>query len=1730
MRNLVFRQGGVDRHHSDVGTPLPGGLIMKNRTQAFSSTAIALACALAMGPTKAANVTWIGPNASFWDLAVNWNPALPGATDDVLLGAFDTTFRSGTVTIQSFTGTGTLSVTGGSLSATAASSTGGLNLSAGAIGGTGNIGIAGTWNWTGGLMTGAGTTFANGPVNITGTATKQIAGGRIVNLGGATSWGGNTGNNNTISIASTSAINNTGTFSDANAFDSSISGGAFNNSGTFNKQQNTTTSIGTVFNNSGTVNVNSGTMLMQAGGTSTGLFNIEAGAKVEFRNGAHTLNNVTTSGAGTLQISTDNVGADALVTINGGTLNSALLLSGSTLTGTDHTFGGPATWTGGTITGAATTSTTFGGTLAISGAGSKLLSGGRKINAGNTTWSGNTAANNNVINIAGASAFNNTGSFTEANAFDSAINAGGGGGIFNNNGVFNKQSSTTTAIGTQFNSTGTVNVNAGTLLMHGGGTDSGLFNVAGGAMLEFRNGSHTLNNVTTSGAGTLQISTDNVGADAIVAINGGTHTTPFLLSGSILTGTDHTFQGVATWSGGTISGAASASTTFGSTLAISGPGSKTLTGGRSVNAGNTTWSGNTGANNNSINISGASAFSNTGSFTDANAFDSSINVGNGGGSFNNNGVFNKQSNTITSIGTQYNGTGTANVNAGTMLMQGGGTSSGVFNIANGAMLEFRNGNYTLNNVTTSGAGTLQISTENVGADATVAINGGTHTTPFILSGSTLAGTDNVFQGPVSWTGGTIAGAANTTFTNNVSITGPNLKALLVRTLNLGATTTWSGNTADNNNAIRFWDGATINNNGTFNDTNQFASFIEHNVGGPHNFNNNGTYNKKANTLTTVDLGVVFNNAGTLNIDAGTMRFFSGTKGPTGTVKVASGATFQEDAASTVGNLITAGTEVLGTQTLTVHLDYDNANFGVGNAFNRRANVNVTAGGPAQRLLAAGDANQGVTGIGITNGVTTNPVLTIGNVHVGANTFGYDITNTGSTGPALRGAIQTNVNGANLTDPRLSGNGVTAGNWGPLATGASLGRDVVLTVDSAGVYAPLAGQVVAIINNFENTRSQLLTFASSAGAAAYRLASASTIGAVDFGAVHVGDTVTQALTVSNTAVNDGFSERLNGSFGGTSDPRITASGSFSQLGAGATNNSSLVVGLNTAAAGLVSGTATVNFASDGTGTSGLGITALPSQAVGVSGDIQTIGQVFRLAQPSQHAPEPVNFGNVRVGAATNQNLSLSNLAPGDGFSEKLDASIGGATAGIAAGGSFSLLAAQSTDSTSLHVGIDTASAGAKSGTATITLVSDGTGTSGLGQTALPSQTVNVSGNVYRLAGPLLNTASIDLAARVGAASPSASISITNASPDSFTERMNASLGAAPAGFSTTGSVTGLVAGASSSALSVGLNTATAGSYSGPVIVSFVSSGAGTTGAADVAVGSQSVNLSGRVYSPAVAQVNSAAVDFGIVHRGDVVASRNVSVTNAAAIAAPNDALRGSIVSAGLPFSASGTLGGLAAQATDATTFQVGLNTTNAGVFNGSATASFVSHNAEMADLALGSTVVSLKGQVNNYAEASFIKVDGSGTLSKAGNTYTLDFGTLALGGLDLKAGLSMVNSAVGPADLLRGSFDLADIGPAFVVDGFGSFAGLAAGASQGGLHIDFDSATLGSFEDVIVLHAFGSNASGFDAALADTRLVLRGNVIAVAVPEPSTYLMMMGGLLLLVLVRRGKRSCVSGPSA
>ena len=83
--------------------------------------------------------------------------------------------------------------------------------------------------------------------------------------------------------------------------------------------------------------------------------------------------------------------------------------------------------------------------------------------------------------------------------------------------------------------------------------------------------------------------------------------------------------------------------------------------------------------------------------------------------------------------------------------------------------------------------------------------------------------------------------------------------------------------------------------------------------------------------------------------------------------------------------------------------------------------------------------------------------------------------------------------------------------------------------------------------------------------------------IAFGEHHVGDTVGQALTIANTDPADGLSENLDATISHSAG--ITTSGSVSELGAGNTSTA-LSVGLDTANAGSISGTATIGLFSDG----------------------------------------------------------------------------------------------------------------------------------------------------------------------------------------------------------------------------------------------------------------------------------------------------------------------------------------------------------------------------------------------------------------------------------------------------------------------------------------------------------------------------------------------------------------------
>jgi hypothetical protein len=507
--------------------------------------------------------------------------------------------------------------------------------------------------------------------------------------------------------------------------------------------------------------------------------------------------------------------------------------------------------------------------------------------------------------------------------------------------------------------------------------------------------------------------------------------------------------------------------------------------------------------------------------------------------------------------------------------------------------------------------------------------------------------------------------------------------------------------------------------------------------------------------------------------------------------------------------------------------------------------------------------------------------------------------------------------------------------------------------------------------------------------------------------------------------------------------------------------------------------------------------------------------FRLANPTLATPSPVLLPNQRVGGSLTQALTLANNLPADGFSESLNASIS-AGGQATAGGIVNLLAAGASSS-ALFVSVDTSSAGPRSGVATVALASDGTGSSGFAALALGSQTIDVSGDVYRLAVPQLGTGLGLLAARVGDVQPVAVLAVTNAGPDAFTERLNAAFGSVPAGFSSGPALVGVAAGASDS-LTLTLATDTAGTFGGSAQTLLVSSGAGTTGAPDAPLPASAVAVQGRVYAPAVAAVPVTVVDFGIVRVGDSVQDRSVAVGNTAS-GALTDSLRAEISTGSTAFTASGSVLVPAGQ-TSGSALNVTLDTGTAGVFSGSGQLALGSVNPDLADLSLATQPLSFLAQVNNLAAPVFTATGA--VLSGGGLNYTLDFGIFTEGTGALQATLQLANAVAGPADNLSGAWDLSGLGTPFGASGFDGFANLAPGGQIGGLVLSLGDVEVGSFSATLRLAPVSVNGFGPDLALGDVFINLQGQVVAV--PEPSTYALFVGGLALVLARRRRLQLC------
>jgi len=795
----------------------------------------------------------------------------------------------------------------------------------------------------------------------------------------------------------------------------------------------------------------------------------------------------------------------------------------------------------------------------------------------------------------------------------------------------------------------------------------------------------------------------------------------------------------------------------------------------------------------------------------------------------------------------------------------------------------------------------------------------------------------------------------------------------------------------------------------------------------------------------------------------------------------------------------------------------------GQVLNLRSNFDNIADQKLNIVLAGGAAAYNAA-VGST---TPAPTVTVANQHVGASKLAsLTVANTATAGAFsedlnARFGINTGAasnNGASINGLLAGANNSSAMKVGVDTTsaGAKSGT-VTLNYETAGAVNGVSnGLGVAAAN-----APQVLNVTGDV----YRLAQPNTIESINFGNVLFGSTQTRTLTVSNLAATDGFSEALNaafGSIGGINAASFSGAGGITGLLAGNTDSTSMVVTLDTKSTGTKTANVQILLKSNGDAIgNGLGLTDLGTQVINLDGVIS--GTVGNLATAGL-SPTTVNFGKFREGTVTSQTqqLTVSNLTTGPG--EGLNASFGVVTGGASNnGGTIASLATAASNNTAMSATLNgLATAGAKSGTQTVNFVSDGSFNSGV-TTPLPAQVVSLSADVYRLA-VAGGTNAVHLAAkRVGDAAATGTLTLANtAAADGFSEGLRGSIGAAPAGFVVSGPAsTALLAAGASEARTVSLSTATAGNFGGNVDLALVSNGAGTSGFGDESIGSKSVALAGKVYTAAVGKLATDTVDFGIVRVGDTVSTRNITVQNTADLTALNDTLRADLsgLSGGGALTAGGPVSGIVAGSSG--TLSLALNTSAAGVFDKSATVTFLSQNPDMTDVSAGASgSVLVKAQVNNLANADFDLLSSLGRLTQTGTSYDLDLGNIVIG-KSIAAALQVDNDVAGPADFLRGSFDFTAADD-FTFKGWRDFLALGAGDALGGLELDFTAADLGLVEDTITFKGFGYNASD-TAGLGQSRsLRIHANVVrdgGGSIPEPATSLLLTIALASLLLQRR-----------
>ena len=377
--------------------------------------------------------------------------------------------------------------------------------------------------------------------------------------------------------------------------------------------------------------------------------------------------------------------------------------------------------------------------------------------------------------------------------------------------------------------------------------------------------------------------------------------------------------------------------------------------------------------------------------------------------------------------------------------------------------------------------------------------------------------------------------------------------------------------------------------------------------------------------------------------------------------------------------------------------------------------------------AAPQASEQVT-VNLAGIVAATSVINTSTVAFGATRVGGTaVTQTITVGDGTVATTdQSALSYALGTLPTLVKGDATAS--GTITSGASQAVDLILNTATAGsLSATVPISLTSVAPSGSGLTNAALTAGTIAVSGAVYAPAVATVGStLNFGVVHVGDTVSTGLTITNAATG-ALTDVLTGGFG-------TVSGAFTgtgSLGAGLASGASgsLTLSMNTAASGVVTGSAALTLASHDAALSDIAVAA---NAVTLTGTVDNYA-VAALEEVSgggtltqNGTAYTLDLGSMTQGS-TGPTVNLGALNAASGLADLLSGTfqVSGGSGFINSGlTAFSGLAAGQAD-VAPTVSLSTGTIGTF--TETITLTSTGSNSGGYSG-ALAAETLTIIGTV------------------------------------------------------------------------------------------------------------------------------------------------------------------------------------------------------------------------------------------------------------------------------------------------------------------------------------------------------------------------------------------------------------------